>query len=761
MLKRILHSKFFPILLLILVVLGFYWKVILKGLIPFPGDLLVGAYYPWLDYKWGYVVGVPIKNPLLSDIFSQFFVWKSLIAEAFRNLQWPLWNPYSYSGYPLLANFNSGALNPFNLLMMFFGDIPGWKMMVIAQSIGSVLAMYFFLKSLKISSLSSCIGAVIYSFSTFAITWSQFVNLGFSMIWLPLILFFINKYKELNKDIYLLLIAPLIFLLMSAGHFQAFLYSIVLINLYFLFVKNKNGDFFVKITKFILIELLSLGLMAVQLIPTYQLMNTSIRFKETYITMYNYGLLPLKHLLAFVSPNYFGNPVTANYWGFFNYHETTMYMGIVGVFSLLWAVINLKNISKTVLFFLLISVISLILLTSNPISQFIYKMNIPFISTSAAGRIVFIFGFAVSTLAGYWSDFVAHINFKKFIKSNWLAILIIISQFTVTFVLKSNSKDIDTVSHLSIAFRNMIPTLFLTVAIVATVLIFKKKILLLPALLLITIADMFYLGWKYDPFVPSSYVFPNTEITNYLSKHIGYGRVESEKGPLLPANTWAYYRIPSISGYDPLALADYVYFYQKNVTNQGTDSLSRYSTLTSNYDANLFGKISVKYLLALKYTDKMEISPTGTNLFYKIDTKDWLKVYEHGSVVILENKRYMDRIRLENNIGTVIGSAKIVKFSPSEVIINFSAPEDSKLIFTNTYTPDWKAQLNSKESRIEKYLDIFMQINVPKGEGTVRFYYYPQTFNLGIMVSEISFSMWIILTATYFILSARAYRKEK
>lgn len=47
----------------------FFNKVWLKGLVPFPGDLLVGAYYPWLEYKWGYEVGVPIKNQLISDIF--------------------------------------------------------------------------------------------------------------------------------------------------------------------------------------------------------------------------------------------------------------------------------------------------------------------------------------------------------------------------------------------------------------------------------------------------------------------------------------------------------------------------------------------------------------------------------------------------------------------------------------------------------------------------------------------------------------------
>jgi len=744
--NKLFQHKWFYILLLIGIVFAFYWKVIFKGQIPFPGDLLVGAYYPWLDYKWGWIVGVPIKNPLLSDVFSQFFIWKSLIAESYKTLQWPLWNPYMYAGYPLLANFHSGALNPFNLLMVIFGDISGWKLMIIGQSVGSILTMYLFLKSLKLSPQASSLGALVYTFSSFAVTWSQFVTLGFAMIWLPSILFCINKYFEKKKNLYLLWFVPLIFLLMSAGHFQAFIFSVLIINAYFLFKLFSSGKkrFIDSLAKFLAIEILSVGTMCIQLLPTYEQMMASIRFKETYITMYNYGLLPIKHLATLLSPNFFGNPVTANYWGFFNYHETTIYIGVIGLFALAWAFTNYKQISATAKFFLYLNLLALVMIFANPLSEWIYKMQIPLISTSAAGRMVFIYIFGGAVLVGSWADYILNIDFKGFIKKHWPILMFAGLQLLITYIFKIMSKtDLD-IQHLKIAIRNMIPSLGLIFGIIVIFFLFNKKKILVSLIGLLTIVDLFYVGWKYTSFVPTSYVYPQTEILTYL-KDIGLGRVESERGPLLPANTWAYYRLPSISGYDPLALKNYVYFYQTKITDQGTENLSRYSTLLSNYDADLFGKLSIKYLLALKYSNIMEIIPTGDNYYYTIDQTDWKKTYDFGSVAILENTQYRERARLENIKGNVIGQINIIKYTPNEVIIDYSAPENAQLILADTLTSGWKAELNSKQITIDKYMDIFRAVKVSKGEGTVRFYYHPTMFYLGLTISEVSFAVWILI----------------
>lgn len=61
---------------------------------------MVERFFHWLDYKWGYVVGVPVKNPLLSDVPSLLYPWCSFTIDQ-------IWNPFYFGGMPLLANFQS------------------------------------------------------------------------------------------------------------------------------------------------------------------------------------------------------------------------------------------------------------------------------------------------------------------------------------------------------------------------------------------------------------------------------------------------------------------------------------------------------------------------------------------------------------------------------------------------------------------------------------------------------------------------------
>src|SRR5687767_15019671 len=98
--------KYWPIILLVSLISLLYYQFLVFQKIPIPADTLVGAYFPWLDYKWGYAVGVPVKNPPISDVFSQFFPWKYQIVDLLKQGIWPLWNPLSLSGSPILATYH-------------------------------------------------------------------------------------------------------------------------------------------------------------------------------------------------------------------------------------------------------------------------------------------------------------------------------------------------------------------------------------------------------------------------------------------------------------------------------------------------------------------------------------------------------------------------------------------------------------------------------------------------------------------------------
>jgi len=110
-------KKYLGVVLLIFIVLIFFWNFFIRGFLPIPADTIVGLYHPFRDfYAKEYPRGIPFKNFLITDPVRQQIPWKNLAIELEKKLNLPLWNPYNFTGTPLLANFQSGVFYPFNLI---------------------------------------------------------------------------------------------------------------------------------------------------------------------------------------------------------------------------------------------------------------------------------------------------------------------------------------------------------------------------------------------------------------------------------------------------------------------------------------------------------------------------------------------------------------------------------------------------------------------------------------------------------------------
>src|SRR5690348_1001526 len=111
-------KRFIPFLILAAIVVVFFRQFFLQNLLPIPADTIVGLYNPYRDlYAKNYPRGIPFKNFLITDPVRQQYPWRleSVLQEKMGQL--PLWNPYQFAGSPLLANQQSAAFFPFNLLL--------------------------------------------------------------------------------------------------------------------------------------------------------------------------------------------------------------------------------------------------------------------------------------------------------------------------------------------------------------------------------------------------------------------------------------------------------------------------------------------------------------------------------------------------------------------------------------------------------------------------------------------------------------------
>lgn len=740
------------LLFLFLISLIFFWKFFFKGLIPFPGDMLVGAYYPWLDHKWGgFITSVPVKNPEITDVFSQIYLWKKLIIDSFKSHTLPLWNPYSFSGYPLLANFQSSFLNPFNLLMLIFSSEYGWGLIVFSQFLFASFTMFFFLKKIYKNNFSALAGSITYAYSGFMIAWSQFATAGFAMIWLPLIFLNIHIFFENKKLKNLLYLPVLYFLLMTSGHFQALVYGFIFSGAYFLykFLSQKYQNIKI-IISFFLISLISFGLMAVQLLPTVELGSLSVRFSENYISQFNFGLLSLDRLITIFAPDYFGNPNTMNFWGTFNYYETVFYSGVISVFAIIFCLFNFKK-TKNEKFFLVSAITALLFSFNTPLGRLIYQLNIPGLSTSSAGRINMIFVFSVSVLVAYFLNHISIHKFKNTFRFYWgyFIFTFIIALFTLwMYRFSLNYPDLH--QNYYVSLRNLVLPVILTVFVFLILSFIKNKKTKSIFILSIIILDLFRFGWKYTPFVNKEYFYPQTEISNFLNNQEGLFRIEKEKGPLLPPNTWTAYKLSSPAGYDPMSLDKYSRFYKEYLNNENKIiNTSRYSEINI-YDAKKLGEANVKYLLAFKYDQNNKISPGNGNLNRNINPKDWSKIYEYGSVVVLENKYFKPRIEINNSKNQK--TLNNLNYNNNEISFNIDSDQNNQnLIIRDTWFPGWKAFINNQQVNINKYLGIYRQIKLPAGEKIhVEFKYQPKTFKTGLQISLITFVVWLFLILKLF-----------
>lgn len=735
-LKKFVNNKqdLIGVAIITSIVLVFFWKVFLKNYVLAPVDMLVGSYYPWHEHKWGYAVDVIIKNPLLTDVFSQFYVWKKIIADSYRNLNFPLWNPYSYSGYPLLANYHSGALYIFNIIFVIFNFVNAWNIFVIFGILFSSLALYLVLRNQKYSLWPSVIASITYGLSGYSISWSEFATAGQSMIWIPVAIFLIGKFIQTEKKYWLGLLSLCLFLLITSGHLQMTIYGYAVVVLYFLykwFQINKDNRK-KSVIYFSTSILISVFLAAIQLLPTYEMGNLSIRNVENYAGGEGFGILPIVNIVTMFIPDYFGNPTTYNYWGFFNYHETIIYSGFITFFALIWSFFNFKNLSKFEKFFFLGFLSTIVLLFDNPLIRLIYNSKFPILSTFTAGRIVGITTLCLSILLAAFLEKAKKIKFRDivyyvFLITSTFAVLFFVNFFVKKyFLLKEPEFLINNIKNINITIRNMILP-FGIFALLSLSFLFRNKKIFYFLILLITIVDLYRFGWKYMPMADRKMAFPKVEIIDFLINNSQGYRVDKEYGPLLPPNTWSFYNLQSPSGYDPMAQKNYTNEFYKRI-NDNLDANSRYAE-THKYDCEVLGDFSVKYILALNWREDGTLP--GNSTTYKIDTDCWKKVFSTEYNSIFENSK----VKAKYEINASAGNINLINEQPGQINLTYDTKKETDLIIRNAWYPGWIAYLNGTKHAVEKYDNLFQKVDLPSGQGEIILKYEPESFKYGMVIS--------------------------
>ncbi len=753
------------------------------------GNFLVSYYYPWKFEKFaGYPAGVPAKlsggyDPLRFD-----YPYFGLIEARENRWQFPLWNPYNFSGLPLTSATSFTASFFLHIFSFFFSQASLWSLYIISSYFFAFLFMFAYLYYLTKHAWASAFGAGAFAFNTFFIAWNQEVgNAVHAALWLPLVLLSIDHIVEnKNVPVWKAFLIGAFILSILAGYIQIALYVFIVGIIYALW---KIHALPIDVKKKIHVLGICLGaeLVAVLLtlfytLPFYEMYTQSSRdlidSKEFLVG----HLLPWYAAIQLFIPEFFGTSGTWNHYGFpsGNFYEHTFATGTVALLFALLAICLRKKIPQA-RFFIILGSVSLLLCTRLPFSEWIFALPIPILSSSLANRLLFLVPFSISVLSAFglklWLE-------EKKGKSSQAMARVFKGLFSFFFLLAS-TVFIVSFFHIKfqelqgdwtrVALRNMVmPGGILIVS--AFFLFFGEKQQhvkrVLPGIFFfLLIFQMGYILHKITSLSPQEFIYPSHSVMEYIKQHGGLYRFWGMEDASVENNIATQMRLFTPEGYDPLVNRRYAQFLKASETaGKWTDQLSRSDAgiyqgnvglVLENlpFKQKILDLTSTKYILYRPREMRAGILPSWPI----VATVSGTSVYENktalprvsligSSIMILGNQEIFDTlfsptfnaheevvvesINLPKTEPDPTAKATILSYTPNHVVVSAKTQTPQWLLLTDAYYPGWEAMLDGKSAPIYRANFAFRSVLVPPGTHTIEFHYRPMSFLYGLLISS-------------------------
>jgi O-antigen/teichoic acid export membrane protein len=365
------------IALLFLLPLVMFWPQTVGGRTMLPTENLY-QYEPYATYREVVKAPEAPHNALLSDLVLENMQWKIFIRESIARGEIPLWNPYQFSGIPFLAAGQQSALYPFSLIyyVMPLTAAYGWFTVVQLWLAGAF--MYSFLRAgLGKGRLGALIAGITYQLAGFMVISAVFPMIIAAAAWLPLLLWMIEWIVQQRplwgrpaSVPWAVIGAVALGCNILAGHVEITYYTLLIMGYYAaarLVVvwwqppppagKEEERRSIAQILQrgAWLISMVAMGvaLGAVQFIPLFEFASMNFRSGSASYEQVVGWAHPLRDVVQFALPNFYGNPshhsyfdvftrevvpVTVNAfgqpiqhtdWGIKNYAEGALYVGIL------------------------------------------------------------------------------------------------------------------------------------------------------------------------------------------------------------------------------------------------------------------------------------------------------------------------------------------------------------------------------------------------------------------------------------------------
>ena len=640
--------------------------------------------------------------------------------------QVPLWSNLIFSGYPFAANPLSGLWYFPGWFALLFNLPVGINLTLLLHLLIGLYGMFFFLRTLKISTIGSILGSVAFIFSTkiYAHLGAGHLSLIYAISWTPWLMLFTNKFKFEKRGLKTTIISGLFWGLILLADLR---WSIPTFLIWLVLIAEKNINLKTW-AKFIGISL-GTGLLAsfATWLPLLQFLSFSNRT----------GLSPNEQLIFSMSSFDFLNLLFPFFEG---NAETRVYPGaVVILLSVLGLFLSQQN-SRIRKWYLLAFISVLLALGENiPGMSLIYRLP-GFSLMRVPSRFLFPFIFALSVISASVIDII-HIE-KFSYKINRIFFLFPLLVFVILFAV--GSFFITKETPINLIWSIIVFTISFIVLFILFSYSFKPMLLDL-ILIIILITDLFFVNFsslRLEPFekvinIHSGLISKLADLDPEFRIYTPSYSISQEQG--------AYFALNQVNGVDPLQLQEYVDYFVK----ASGVPVEKYSVTLPAYEngnpiKDNAGKCPEKELL-LELNTKFVISafPLSDCGLGNHEGISGQYVYKIGN-----DDNYM---KLENCPNTEL-HYQIIKYSPNEIILDMASCGGELQISEINY-PGWQVFVDDIPFPLESKT-LFRTVRIPEGRHELQMVFQPKIVFISLSIQSF---VWLICVVYLFF----AYRKRE
>ncbi len=696
----------------------------------------------------------------------QFVPWRDFALETIRNGYLPLWNPLLGMGAPLIANYQSAIFYPPNLLLFVTGPAWGHGFLVYIHVVWAGIGMILLVRRLGWGELAQTIAALAFSLSGYLVARSSFLSINATVVWLPWIILATDRLAvDFSQKTILsarikpiLLLSVVLSLQWLAGHAQTAWYSLCLMLIWGIWRGLVCGGVRGGTRTILGLSLsasLAFCLSAIQLLPTLEYLYHSPRAMQVEREFaLSYSFWPWR-ILGLIAPDLFGNPGRGEYWGYANYWEDAIYIGILPLILAIFAGIrSLKKSERPHLGILLLAlaVISFLLALgkNTPLFLFLFDHIPTFDLFQAPTRWSIILVFCLALLGAKGADIWGR---EQLVSLFWVRLGTVGAAAGGLVALLGG--------RLLEGIKDSLSPAVASAALIITcvgAIAWRRRIKPCSnweiAIGVFLAVDLLWAGWALVPSEPLELFRGNSQILTQVDpSHRIYmsaeqeERIKFEKTHRFDAfqhglnwrdvrdaglpNTAMLDGLSSVNNFDPILPERYVTWmkYLERQTSQRKEELLAFMDVGGMAIPNV--ETGVSYVQVQ--------NPARARLIGK---SIWVGDQQQALEIVFNGDfRLSDQVVLEGQgAGIDLGEAAnaAIEFketrNPNMVVINISSQTGGWLVLSDAYYPGWQAEVDQIKSTIYPANGLFRAVNIPAGEHEVIFRYRPLSFQVGIFL---------------------------